>query len=121
MTKDITAGITFKTVKKKDNVTIEIDERLLSPKKQILFNFKRLKDLEAMNKRLSKDNLNLAKEIDRLKIKDSCRPNGWPAGKPWTEKDAAEAMEAAGLGLSRDDFSDDGADLQDLKEIMEGN
>ena len=32
MTKDITAGITFKTVKKKDNVTIEIDERLLSPK-----------------------------------------------------------------------------------------
>ena len=84
MTKDITAGITFKTVKKKDNVTIEIDERLLSPK-------------------------------------DSCRPNGWPAGKPWTEKDAAEAMEAAGLGLSRDDFSDDGADLQDLKEIVEGN
>ena len=48
-------------------------------------------------------------------------PNGWPVGKPWTEKEAAEAMKAAGLGLSRDDFSDDGADLQDLKEIMEGN
>ena len=32
-----------------------------------------------------------------------------------------EAMAAAGLGLSRSDFSDDGADLQDLKEIYEGN
>ena len=41
-------------------------------------------------------------------------PNGWPAGKPWTEKDAAEADAAAGFGLSRDDFSDDGADLNDL-------
>jgi len=39
----------------------------------------------------------------------------------WTEKEAAEAMAAAGLGLSRDDFSDDGADLQELKEIVEGN
>ena len=47
-------------------------------------------------------------------------PHGWPVGKPWTEKEAAEAMAAAGLGLSRDDFSDDGADLQDLKEIVEG-
>jgi len=47
-------------------------------------------------------------------------PVGWPADKPWTEKDAAEAMEAAGLGLSRSDFCDDGADLQDLKEIIEG-
>ena len=47
-------------------------------------------------------------------------PAGWPADKPWTEKDAAEAMEAAGLGLSRSDFCDDGADLQDLKEIIEG-
>ena len=35
-------------------------------------------------------------------------PAGWPAGKPWTEKDAAEAMAAAGLGLSRSDFSDAG-------------
>ena len=84
MTKDITAGITFKTVKKKDNVTIEIDERLLSPK-------------------------------------DSCSPNGWPAGKPWTEKDAAEAMAAADWGLSRSDFTDTGEDLQELKEIVEGN
>ena len=41
-------------------------------------------------------------------------PKGWPKDKPWTEKDAAEATAAAGLGLSRSDFSDDGADLQDL-------
>jgi len=38
-----------------------------------------------------------------------------------TSKELDEAMLAAGLGLSRDDFSDDGADLQDLKEIYEGN
>jgi len=37
-----------------------------------------------------------------------------------TEKEIQEAMEVAGLGLSRDDFSDDGADLDELKEIMEG-
>ena len=37
------------------------------------------------------------------------------------ELDEAIAMVAANLGLSRDDFSDDGADLQDLKEIYEGN
>jgi len=55
------------------------------------------------------------------KIKDSCRPNGWPKDKPWTEKDAAEAMSAAGLGLSRSDFTDTGEDLQELKEIVEGN
>jgi hypothetical protein len=36
-------------------------------------------------------------------------------------KELDEARAAAGLGLSRDDFSDDGADLQDLKEIYEGN
>lgn len=47
-------------------------------------------------------------------------PAGWPKDKPWTESDAKKAMEAAGLGLSRNDFSDDGADLQDLKEIIEG-
>jgi len=47
-------------------------------------------------------------------------PAGWPKDKPWTEKEAAKAMEAAGLGLSRSDFCDDGADLQDLKEITEG-
>jgi len=84
MTKDITAGITFKTVKKKDNVTIEIDERLLSPK-------------------------------------DSCSPNGWPKDKPWTEKEAADAMAAADSGLSRSDFTDTGEDLEDLIEISEGN
>ena len=47
-------------------------------------------------------------------------PAGWPAGKPWTEKEAAEALKTAGLGLSRSDFSDDGADLEELKEIIEG-
>lgn len=47
-------------------------------------------------------------------------PVGWPASKPWTEKEAAEAMEVAELGLSRSDFSDDGADLEELKEILEG-
>jgi len=52
--------------------------------------------------------------------KDKPWTEKWPKDKPWTEKDAAEAMEAAGLGLSRSDFSDDGADLQDLKEIIEG-
>ena len=83
MTKDITAGITFKTVKKKDNVTIEIAERLLSPK-------------------------------------DSCSPNGWPAGKPWTEKEAAEADAAASFGFERSDFTDTSEDLHDLKEIIEG-
>ena len=45
-------------------------------------------------------------------------PSGWPADKPWTETDAAEAMEVAGLGLSRSDFCDDAADLKDLKEII---
>jgi|TARA_R110000803_G_scaffold55914_1_gene112980 hypothetical protein len=47
-------------------------------------------------------------------------PSGWPANKPWTEKDASEAMKAAGLGLSRSDFCDDAADLKDLKKIIEG-
>jgi len=45
-------------------------------------------------------------------------PKGWLKDKPWTEKDAAEATAAAGLGLSRSDFSDDAADLQDLKESL---
>jgi len=48
-------------------------------------------------------------------------PNGWPKDKPWTEKDAAEAMAAADWGLSRSDFTDTGEDLQELKEIVEGN
>ena len=47
-------------------------------------------------------------------------PPGWPVGKPWTEKEAAEAIEAASFGLSRNDFSDDGADLEDLKKIWSG-
>ena len=55
------------------------------------------------------------------KIKDSCSPNGWPAGKPWTEKDAAEADAAASFGFDRSDFTDTGEDLQELKEIVEGN
>ena len=33
-----------------------------------------------------------------------------------TPKQLDEAMIAAGLGLSRSDFSDDGADLRDLRE-----
>ena len=33
-----------------------------------------------------------------------------------TPKELEEAMAAAGLGLSRSDFSDDGADLRDLRE-----
>ena len=52
-------------------------------------------------------------------IKKITPPKGWPKDKPWTEKEAAEAIEAAGFGLSRSDFCDDGADLQDLKEIIE--
>jgi len=47
-------------------------------------------------------------------------PAGWPADKPWTEKEAAEALKTAGLGLSRSDFSDDGTDLEELEEIIEG-
>ena len=50
----------------------------------------------------------------------ACPSGGWPKDKPWTDKDAAEALEAAGSGLSRSDFCDDGADLQDLKEIIKG-
>tara|TARA_R110000868_G_scaffold32194_3_gene117395 strand:- start:123 stop:401 length:279 start_codon:yes stop_codon:yes gene_type:complete len=87
---------------------------------------KQIKDLEAMNKRLSKDNLNLAKEIDRLNIKNN-DPFGFKKAidtsviDKLTPKELDEAAAAAGLGLSRDDFSDDGADLQDLKEIYEGD
>jgi|TARA_R110000803_G_scaffold19679_1_gene51346 hypothetical protein len=36
-----------------------------------------------------------------------------------TPKELDEAAAAAGLGLSRSDFCDDGADLQDLKEISD--
>tara|TARA_R100001443_G_scaffold112372_1_gene125871 strand:- start:963 stop:1133 length:171 start_codon:yes stop_codon:yes gene_type:complete len=48
------------------------------------------------------------------------KPAGWPADKPWTEKDAAEALAAANFGLNRSDFCDDGSDLKDFKEIIEG-
>ena len=51
--------------------------------------------------------------------KENKAPNGWPADKPWTEEEAKKAMEAADSGLSRDDFSDDCADLQDLIDIVE--
>ena len=51
--------------------------------------------------------------------KENKAPNGWPAGKPWTEEEAKKAMEAAGSGLSRDDFCDDGSDLLDLIEIID--
>ena len=47
-------------------------------------------------------------------------PAGWPADKSWTEKEAAEALKAAGLGLSLSDFSDDKVDLEELKKIIEG-
>jgi len=55
------------------------------------------------------------------KIKDSCSPNGWPKDKPWTEKEAAEAMAVASFGFDRSDFTDTGEDLQELKEIVGGN
>ena len=86
-----------------------------------------------MNKKIIKINLkNVHKdEIQELKKYlesncwdwaevTSCNPSGWPEGRPWTGKEAAEASRAAGLGLSRSDFSDDGADLDELKEIIKG-
>tara|TARA_R100000541_G_scaffold419_1_gene3416 strand:+ start:2736 stop:2933 length:198 start_codon:yes stop_codon:yes gene_type:complete len=39
----------------------------------------------------------------------------------WTEKEAAEADAAASFGFDRSDFTDTGEDLQELKEIVEGN
>ena len=38
-----------------------------------------------------------------------------------TEEEIKEAMEVAGSGLSRDDFSDDGQDLEELKQIIEAD
>ena len=38
-----------------------------------------------------------------------------------TEEEIKEVMEVAGLGLSRDDFSDDGQDLEELKQIIEAD
>lgn len=52
--------------------------------------------------------------------KENAPPNGWPSDKEWNEEEAKRASVAAGLGLSRDDFSDDGADLDDLIDTMEG-
>jgi hypothetical protein len=62
-------------------------------------------------------------KMEKIKMttKKITPPNGWPKDKPWTEKDAAEAMAAADWGLSRSDFTDTGEDLQELKEIVEGN
>jgi len=37
-----------------------------------------------------------------------------------TNKEIKELMKAACLGFERSDFSDDGSDLEELKEIMEG-
>ena len=62
--------------------------------------------------------IQLSKLVEKLN-KENTPPNGWPADKPWTEEEAGKAMEAAGSGLSRDDFCDDGADLQDLIDIVE--
>ena len=41
--------------------------------------------------------------------------------KEWNEEEAKKADAAAGLGLEVSDFSDDGADLEELKDIIEGN
>ena len=54
------------------------------------------------------------------KTKKNKVPNGWPIDKPWNENEAKKAMEAA-TGLSRDDFSDDGADLIEFQELSELN
>ena len=53
--------------------------------------------------------------------KDNAPPKGWPSDKEWNEEEAKKADAAAGLGLEASDFSDDGADLEELKDIIEGN
>ena len=53
--------------------------------------------------------------------KDNAPPNGWPSDKEWNEEEAKRADAAASLGLETSDFSDDGADLEELKDIIEGN
>jgi len=53
--------------------------------------------------------------------KDNAPPNGWPSDKAWNEEEAKKADAAAGLGLEASDFCDDGADLEELKDIIEGN
>ena len=52
--------------------------------------------------------------------KDNAPPNGWPSDKEWNEEEAKKADAAASLGLETSDFSDDGADLEELKDIIEG-
>ena len=90
-------------------------------KKNNLFNY-----FACDNKDLSKDYLKSCNNFFK-EIKKNNDPFGFKKAidtsviDKLTPKELDEAMLAAGLGLSRDDFSDDGADLQDLKEIYEGN
>ena len=53
--------------------------------------------------------------------KDNAPPNGWPSDKEWNEEEAKKAHAAASSGLEISDFSDDGADLEEYKDIIEGN
>tara|TARA_R100000900_G_scaffold124427_1_gene98736 strand:- start:289 stop:495 length:207 start_codon:yes stop_codon:yes gene_type:complete len=53
--------------------------------------------------------------------KENAPPNGWPSDKEWNEEEAKKADAAASLGLETSDFCDDGADLEELKDIIEGN
>jgi|TARA_R110002033_G_scaffold47538_2_gene92596 hypothetical protein len=53
--------------------------------------------------------------------KDNAPPKGWPSDKEWNEEEAKKADAAANLGFEVSDFSDDGADLEELKDIIEGN
>mgnify|MGYP003657320252 FL=1 len=48
--------------------------------------------------------------------KDNAPPNGWKKEDRLTNEEAA-----ASLDLETSDFSDDGADLEELKDIIEGN
>ena len=48
--------------------------------------------------------------------KENTPPDGWKKEDRLTNEEAA-----ASLDLETSDFSDDGADLEELKDIMEGN
>jgi len=48
--------------------------------------------------------------------KENETPNGWKKEDRLTNEEAA-----ASLDLDVSDFSDDGADLEELKDIIEGN
>jgi len=62
---------------------------------------------------MSKKRLNdLIKDIN----KENAPPGGW---KPEDKTDNEKLANSFGLELS--DFSDDGADLDELRDIMEGN